>query len=168
MAVKQTTIDDVLRKIDRLVGTANAVMERFARSMEELDSMRLAQEELRELFKEHFAENARWADKLSEQMIRLEQYTILGKFGNISATLDIEAAVSKEHIKRALEENLVSQRELWSRYQKNLNKVNELIALYGDNVSRLNEVEQYETKILTIEKAIERIREKLGQLDTQV
>lgn len=167
MAVKQTTLDDLVKQVIRLIGTANALMERFARSFEEIDNNRLAQEELRELFKEHFQENARWADRLSERMDRIEQYTVLGKFGNISATLQIEASVSKEHIQRALREDLVTQRELWSQYQRNLDRLNIQIAKFGETVSRLNEVEDYEKKIIQIETAIERIRKALDELEAK-
>lgn len=163
MAVKQTTLDDLVRQVTRLVGTANALMERFARSMEEIDGVKLAHEELRELFKEHFQENARWADKLSEKMERLEQYTILSKFGNVSATLQIEASVSKEHIERALAEELVTQRELWSVYQRNLDRVTLQIAKFGETVPRLNEIEEYEKKIIKITETIERIMEQLNK-----
>lgn len=168
MAIKQTTLDDLVRQVIRLIGTANALMERYSRSMEELDNVRLAQEELRELLKEHFIENSHWANKLSERMDRIEQYTILGKFGNISATLQIEADVSKEHIARSLRENLITQRELWSKYQKNINRVRERIANFGETVQSLNEVEGYEAELLKIETRIERTRKALDDIEAQL
>jgi hypothetical protein len=96
-------------------------------------------------------------------MERLEQYTILSKFGNVSATLQIEASVSKEHIERALAEELVTQRELWSVYQHNLDRVNIQIAKFGETIARLNEVEEYEKKIIKITEVIERIMEQLNK-----
>jgi hypothetical protein len=166
-APKQTTIDDVFKQISRLIGTAHALMERFARGYEEIDSIKLALEEQRELLADHFSENSRWADKLSDRMDRIEQYTVLGRFGNTSATLQIEAVVSKEHIERSLREELVTQRELWSVYQKNLDRLRLQIAKFGDTVARLNEIDDYEHKLIAIEEKIEYIREQLAKLETK-
>ena len=166
MPIKQTTIDDVFRQINRLVGVVNSLLERYSRSAEEIDSNHLALEEIRAVMDEHFKENARWADKLSKRMDRLEQYIVLSKFGNVAATLQIESATSKEHIERSLAEDLVTQRELWSTYQKNINRVRERIAKFGDTTASLNEVEGYEIELVKIEKRIERIRNALEVIDS--
>jgi len=162
LAVKQTTLDDLVRQINRLIGTVNGLLERYARGYEELDSIRLAQEEFRELLIDHFAENARWADRLSERMDRVEQYTILAKFDNLSATIQIESAVSKEHIERSLQKQLVTQQNLWKQYQDNIDMIQEKIAKFGETVPRLNELADYEKKIAKIKEAMARIREALS------
>ena len=166
MATRQTTIDDVFRQIQRLVGIVNALLERYARAAEEIDSNHLALEEIRAVMDEHFKENARWADKLSKRMDRLEQYVILSRFGNVAATLQVEAITSKEHIERSLAEDLVTQRELWSQYQKNINRVRDRIAKFGETTAMLNEVEGYEMEIVKIETRIERIRNALEVIDS--
>lgn len=165
MPIKQTTLDDILRQVQRLIGTTNAIMERYSRAMEELDSLRLSLEEIRELLPEHFEESARWADGLSRKMDRLEQYVILKGIdpsGYGRQTLQIEATVAREHIDRALREELVNQQQIVLQYQKNANKVQLSIAKYGETVPLMNELEDYQTRIEKATEAIARIRESLG------
>ena len=161
MATKQTTLDDVVRQLNKVIGTANALMERYARLAEEYDSNRLANEELRELIKELIEESSRHADKLSERMDRIERYTILSKFGNVSVTLEIESSVAKEHIERALSERLTEQQELTKQYQRNIIRVEKRIASFGETVSSLNELDEYQSKLNKALEAMERIREQL-------
>ncbi len=162
MATKQTTLDDILRRMDRLIGTANAVMERYSRAMEDLESNRLANEEIRELFKEFIEESGRWADGLSKRLDRLERYTILVRVvGSNQETLQVEGSVSREHIERALREELVNQQSLLAQYQKNINKVKLSVARYGETTPLMNELEEHETKFQKAQEAINRIRESL-------
>ncbi len=158
-------IDDLVIQVRRLVGTVNSVLERYSRAAEELDGIQLSLEELRAVMAEHFAENSRWADKLEKRMDRVEQYIILSKFGNVQATLQLEGAVTKEHIERALGEELVSQRELWLQYQRNLDRVNIRIAKFGETTQLINEVDEYEKKMIKIEEATKRIGEALTELE---
>lgn len=164
MATKQTTLDDILRRMDRLIGTANAVMERYSRAMEEIESVKLALEEIRELLPEHFEESARWADNLSKKMDRLERYTILVRMvgGGNQETLQIEGSVSREHLDRALREELVNQQQLLQQYQKNVGRVKMSVARYGETVPLMNELEEYETKVDKANEAIARIRQSLA------
>ena len=161
MATKQTTLDDLVRQVSRLIGTTNSVLERYARLGEEYDSNRLANEELRELIKELIEESSRHADKLSERMDRIERYTILSKFGNVSVTLEIESSVAKEHIERALSERLIEQQELAKQYQNNITIVQKRMARLGDTVASLNELEEYQSKLNRALEAMKRIREQL-------
>ena len=161
MATKQTTLDDLVRQVSRLIGTTNSVLERYARLGEEYDSNRLANEELRELIKELIEESSRHADKLSERMDRIERYTILSKFGNVSVTLEIESSVAKEHIERALSERLIEQQELAKQYQNNITIVQKRMARLGETVASLNELEEYQSKLNRALEAMKRIREQL-------
>lgn len=140
-------------------------MERFARGYEEIDTIRLTQEEHRELLSDHFQENAHWADKLSERMDRLERYVILSRmYGSPTReTIQIEGSVSKEHIERTLREELTVQKELMQQYQKNINKVNITVAKYGETVPLMNELENYQTKTNKAQETINRIVEQLKE-----
>lgn len=159
-------VTDLTKEVSKCIRTNNAVLDRYTRAAEEQESVRLALKEIRELLADHFEENALWADNLSGRMDRQERYVILTKMGIVNnETVEISSEISQEHIKRALRENLVTQRELWSRYQKNIDRVKDRIANFGETVSSLNEVEGYEKKLSDIEKAIERIQEKLTVLE---
>lgn len=163
MAIKQTTIDDVFRQITRLIGVVNSVIERYARSFEEIDSTRLALEELRSVMDEHFQENARWADSLSERIDRLERYTILVRMtGGNHQTIEVEGKVAQEHIDRAIREELVYEQNLVEQYQKNIAKVRMSIARYGETIPLMNELEEYQTKSDKSMEAIGRIRATLA------
>lgn len=163
MPIKQTTIDDVFRQINRLIGTVNSIIERFARGYDELESNRLATEEIRELLKELIDESGRWANGISGRIDRLERYTILVRMvGGNQETIQIESAVSREHIDRALREELVNQQNLMAQYQKNIHKVKMSIAKYGETVPLMNELEDYEKKMEKAQEVVNRIRESLG------
>ncbi len=162
VATKQTTLDDVVRQLNKVIGTANALMERYARLAEEYDSNRLAVEEIRELIKELIIEASRQADSVNKHLYRVEQYTILkGMFGIGRETLQIESEVAKEHIERALSERLVEQQKLVEQYQKNIARVGLSIAKYGETVPLVNELEEYQSKLDRALEAMKRIREQL-------
>ena len=154
-------VDDLIRQINRLIGTSNAIMERYARAMEELDGIRLSLDEARELLADHFDENARWADNLSRRMDRQERYVILKGMGGGRETIQIETVVSREHISQALREELVVQQELTLQYSRNIEKVKLKIAKFGDTVALLNEMDDYQKQIDKASEAIARIREAL-------
>lgn len=154
---------DELKQMRHFVGTANALMERYARVVEEYESNRLANEEIRELLKELTEEMGRWADGLSGRMDRLERYTILVRMtGGNQQTVEVEGKVAKEHIDRALREELVNQQNLLAQYQKNISRVKMSIAKYGETVPLMNELEEYETKADRSNEAIARIRQSLA------
>lgn len=154
---------DLIKRLDRFIALARDVLERYARLAEEYDSNRLSLEESRELLTEHFEENARWADNLSKRMDRQERYVILkGMGGGGRETIQIEQVVAREHIDRALREELVVQQELILQYQKNADKVKLKIAKFGDTVALLNELDDYQKQVDRANEAIARIRQSLA------
>lgn len=155
-------VTDLVREVSRFIRVDNDLAERYSRSMEELDSLRLSQEELRELIKELIVESSRHADNTNKHLYRVEQYVILkGMMGVGRETLQVESTVSKEHIERALSERLSEQQELARQYQKNIAKVNERIAKFGETVANLNELDEYQNKLDKALESITRIRENL-------
>lgn len=163
MPIKQSTLDDLVIQCQRLIGTVNAILERYVRAYEEIDNTRLSLEEIRELIKDLIDESGRFADGLSKKMDRLERYTILVRIvGSNQETTQIEGVVSREHIEQALREELVNQQNLMAQYQKNINKVRLSIAKYGETVPLTNELETYEIKLEKAQETINRIRESLG------
>ncbi len=146
----------------RLIGTVNAVIERFARGYEELDGIRLSVEEIRSVLADHFEENSHWANELSKRIDRLERYTVLTRmFGSNPETIQVEAVVSREHIRRALREELTTQQEIILQYQKNIDRVRLKMAKYGDTIPLMNELEDYEKQIMKSQESMTRIREQL-------
>lgn len=155
-------IDDLVIQVRRLIGTVNGLLERFARGYEELDNIRLALEEQRELIKDLIVESSRQADSHNKKMDRLEQYVVLRGMGAVGReTLQIEDSVHKEHLEKALSEELSRQQGLVRQYQKNISIVQEQVAKYGETVSRLNELEEYQSKLDKALEAMNRIREQL-------
>ena len=162
VATKQTTLDDLVRQVSRLIGVVNSVLERYARLGEEYDSSHLASEEIRELLKELIIESGRHADSTNRRLDRVEQYVILkGMMGVGRETLQVESEVAKEHIERALSERLAEQQKLVEQYQKNIFKIQERMAKFGDTVASLNELEEYQSKLDKALEAMKRIREQL-------
>lgn len=98
-------------------------------------------------------------------MDRLEKYVVLTRMygGPSRDTLEIEGTVSKEHIERALREELTNQQMLILRYQKNITKVQERIANFGETVASLNEIEDYQNKMNKAQEVVNRIREQLNE-----
>jgi uncharacterized membrane-anchored protein YhcB (DUF1043 family) len=154
---------DELGQIRRFIAMARDILERYARTFEELEGIRLSLEESRELLADHFEENARWADNLSGRIDRLERYIILVRMtGGNQQTVEIESKTSREHIDRALRMELVTQQELILQYQKNIDKVKLRIAKFGETVPLLNELDDYQKQIGKADEVIARIRESLG------
>lgn len=160
---------DELGQIRRFIGLARDILERYARTYEALEGLRLSLEESRELLTEHFEENARWADNLSARMDRQERYVILKgmassghSVGGGRETIQVEQAVAHEHIDRALREELGVQQELIQQYQKNADKVKVKIAKFGDTVALMNELDDYQKQVDKSMEAISRIRQSLA------
>ncbi len=159
-----TTIQDLSKQIQRLIGTANALMDRFARLGEEYDSSRLANEELRELLKELIVESSRHADSVNRRLDRVEEYVILVGMdkGDSRKAMEITQEVSSEHIERGLQEQLVEQQTLLLTYQRNLARVKQNIADMGyETVENANKLDTYQDKIDKINEVIARIRQAL-------
>ena len=157
-----SVVNDLVRQVSKYLPVSLGVLERHNRAYEELDSIRLALEELRELIKELIIESGRQADSTNKHLYRVEQYVILkGMMGAGRETIQVESEVAKEHIERALSERLTEQQELAKQYQKNITKVNERIAKFGDTVASLNELDEYQGKLDKALEAIKRIREQL-------
>lgn len=153
---------DELSQIRRFISVSRDVLERYARMAEEYESNRLAIEEIRELLKEFVEESGRWADGLSGRMDRQERYVILKGMGGGRETIQVEQVVAREHIDRALREELVVQQELILQYQKNIDKVKLKIAKFGETVPLLNEMDDYQKQIDKAQEAIARIRQSLA------
>ena len=159
---RQSEINDLIIQVKRLIGIVNSIIERYVRAYEEIDNIHLSLEEQRELLSDHFQDNANWANELSRRIDRLERYTILVRmFGSNAETIQVEAVVSREHIKRALREELTTQQELILQYQKNIDRVRLRIAKYGETVPLMNELEDYQGQIEKSHEAMARIREQL-------
>lgn len=157
---------ELTREVRKLVIQTTALLERYSRVAEEIDGIRLMLEEAREIFRDHFAENAAWADVISKRLDRVERYVILTHMvGTNKETLDIENVTGQEHLGRALRADLVEQRKLYDRYQRNINKVRESVANFGETVARANELEGYEAELAKIDVRITRIRTALTELD---
>ena len=155
-------VTDLVREVGKFIRVDSDLAQRYSRSMEELDSIRLALEEQREILQDHFIENSHWANELSRRIDRLERYTILVRmFGSNAETIQVETVVSREHIKRALREELMAQQDIILQYQKNVDRVKLRIAKYGETVPLMNELEDYQRKIEQSQEAMTRIREQL-------
>lgn len=164
MPNKQATLDDILRSVNRLIGTANALMERYSRIAEEYDFNRLATEEIREFIKELIVESSRHADGINKRIDRIEEYVILVGMnkGDSQKAGEITQEVSGEHIERTLREQLVEQQTLLVTYQRNLARVKQNIAEMGyETVENSNKVDIYQGKIDKINESISRIRAAL-------
>ena len=156
-------INDLTRQVRNLIVVTSSVLERHSRSMEELDSLRLAQEEQREHLRDHFQENTRWSDKLDRSLRELQRYIIMVKMtgGGNQETREIESKFSKQQIEDALKEELVQQQGLILQYQKNSIHVAGQIAKYGETVPLMNELSEYQDKIKKAQESMARIREQL-------
>jgi len=156
-------VTDLVREVGKFIRVDSDLAQRYSRSMEEMDGIRLALEEQRELLSDHFQDNANWANELSRRIDRLERYTILVRmFDGNAETIQVEAVVSREHIKRALREELTTQQELIIQYQKNIDRVRLRIAKYGETIPLLNELDDYQKQIQKSQEAMARIREQLN------
>jgi chromosome segregation ATPase len=157
----KNALEDLTTNVRRLVGIVNSLLERFARGYEELDSNRLALEEIREHLGEYFEESSIWANGLSKRIDRLEQYIILSRMGDAQQSGEITQQVKGEHIRRSLREELTTQQELLTQYHKNIDRVKIKIAKYGETTPLMNEIDDYQREIDKINEAIGRIRDAL-------
>lgn len=156
-------IDDLIIQVKRLIGTVNAILERYARLAEEYDSIRLAILETRELLADYFEESGRWADGISRRMDRQERLDILDRTGNAGSVeaKNIRQDIANEHRDRTLREEISAKQELLSTYQRNLDKIGIRIAKFGSTVKDENEQEDYQREVDKLKEQIERMREAL-------
>jgi hypothetical protein len=176
--IKQTDLEEVIRQIKNLIPAvidllkqltkylpvSLSVLERHNRAYEELDSVRLEIEVLKEIQRENTFESSRWANQLSKDMHRLEEWIILARIGKEDSPKagEITQEVSREHIERSLSEQLTEQQKLLQTYQRNLARVQQSIAEMGyETIENMNKREDFERKIQRINEAIGRIRDAL-------
>lgn len=152
---QQLTIDDLTRQITRLIGTANALMERYADIAEEVRAIRIAQLADQGVTRDYFEEAGRRDDKLADRIERLERLEILDRTGNIYSieANQIRKEVKGEHLERALRQEL-------AQHIKNLDYAKLKAARFGVNipVDIINEIETYQENV-------ERARKELRELD---
>lgn len=157
-------VTDLSKEVSKFIRVDNDLIERYSRSMEELDSVRLSNEELRELIKDLIVESGRQADSVNRRLDRQEEFIILvgmGKSGSQKAG-EITQEVSREHIDRSLQEELVEQQKLLMTYDRNIARVKQSIAEMGyETVENANKLDTYQSKIDKINESISRIREAL-------
>lgn len=150
--VRQSANQDLINQVKRLIGTTNAVIERYARGFEELDGIRLNLEEIRVVLNELVEEHSRWADKISERLDRLERLEILDRTGNMSLpeARRIKQDVADENHLRALRQELAQQ-------VRNLDKANQKAAKYGMDipVKLANEIEMFEERIKALREELD-------------
>lgn len=148
--MRQKSSLDIQNQISRLIGTANSLMERYSRAMEEIDFIRLSLEELRELLSDYFSESGRNADRISERLQRLERLAILEKtHTNPRETQQIKSNISNDLRRDSLLATLAQE-------QRNLNHALERRAHYGFDVPTrlLNEIETYTERIEALKEEL--------------
>jgi hypothetical protein len=158
------TVSDLVRQVSRYLPISLNALERHNRAYEELDAIRLALEEQRELVKELIIESSRHADGTNKRLDRVEEYTILVGMGKVDSRKagEITQEVSDEHVERNLSERLVEQQRLLLTYQDNLARVKQNVAEMGyESVENSNKVKDYQNKINKITEVIDRIRQAL-------
>lgn len=144
----QKDIADLIVQIRRQIALSAAILERFARSYEELDGLRLGLEELRELLSDYFAESGRNADRIAERLERLERLAILEKV-QTKETLEIKSEITDDLYRATLRHELIQQ-------TKNLAYTREKAAKYGLDipVKIQNELALFEERIEAIQKEL--------------
>ena len=150
---KLSVLEDLVRQVRNLVIVTTSVVERYARSFEELDFIRLMLEEQRETIRDHFEEVGRQTDKMLDRMERIERLEILDRTGNITSreAQRIKEDVASEAHQRALRRELAQQ-------TKNLDNARNRAAKYGvlDVPTRIiNEIESYEERIVVLKQELE-------------
>lgn len=144
-------ITDLTRQISRYIPISLEILERHNRGYEELDSLHLSLEELRELLSDYFSESSRNADKISERLSRLERLAILEKTSsNPTETQQIKAEISKDLRLSSLRTALVQE-------VQNLTHTLEKRAHYGIDVpvKILNEIQLYTERIDALKEQID-------------
>lgn len=134
---------DLTNQITRLIAVANALMERNARSFEELDGVRLSLEEIREILVDFFDEAGRKDDRIAERLERLERLLLLKQTQtNLEEARQIEKSITLDLRRDSMQRELIQQ-------IKNLQRANERAARYGINIPTdlANEIEVYQERI---------------------
>lgn len=147
----QSIVQDLTRQLSKYIPVSLSILERHNRGYEELDSLRLSLEELRELLSDYFDEASRDADKVAERLAQLERLSILEKTGtNQKETLEIKKAISDDLYYESLRRELIQQ-------TKNLARTQEKAAKYGIDipVKLSNEIEIYTERIEAIKTELD-------------
>lgn len=142
---------DLTNQITRLIAVANALMERNARSFEELDGVRLSLEEIRGILIDFFDEAGRKDDRIAERLERLERLLLLKQArANSDEAERIEKSITLDLWRDSMQRELVQQ-------MRNLQRVNERAARYGMNVPTdvINEIELYQERIGALRRELD-------------
>jgi DNA repair ATPase RecN len=148
---QQSTIDDLIRQINKFVGVANSVMERYANVAEQVSGIQVQLLALEGALRDHFDEAGRRDNNLAKQVERLERLEILDRTGN---AYSIDAQQIRKEIKTEHTDNVLRQ-EL-AQQIKNLEYVRLKMAKFGVNipVDLINEAEAYTEQIDRIRKEL--------------
>jgi chromosome segregation ATPase len=159
---------DLLRQVGKYIPISLDALERHNRAFEELSSVRLEIEVLKEIQRENTFEIARWANQLSKDMRRLEEYTILSNMGKSDSpkAKEITQEVGGEHLEYKLNEKLADKQKELASWARNLSHVQQEIAKMGyANIENSNKEQEYQSKIDKLTKEIERLREALRTIE---
>lgn len=127
MPAKQTTIDDLVRQVSRLIGTVNSVLERYAHEAENSNA-------LYERFITFDRRIKKVLDEISERIERIERLELLDATGHRAEAREIRSEIKQE---------LGSLEWQLNRRVKNLNYLKEQAAGYGAgrvDLSLINEI----------------------------
>jgi hypothetical protein len=148
----QSTLDDLIRQLAKFIGVANAVLERYAHTAEEINGIRVQLLALEEILRDYTEESGRRDDRLTKQIERLERLEILDRTGHAhSIDADtIRKSITGEHLNNSLMEEL-------TLIVNNLDYARIKAARYGVNVPTdlFNEIQSYTEQIDRIRNELE-------------
>jgi hypothetical protein len=134
------------------VGVANAVLERYAHTAEEIHGIRVQLLALEEILRDYVEESGRRDDRVVKQIERLERLEILDRTGHAhSIDADqIRKDVKGEHLDNALRQEL-------AQVVKNLDYARLRASKFGVNVPTdlVNEIQTYIDQIDRIRNELE-------------
>lgn len=167
MPTRQDIVTDLCRQVSRLIGTANALMERYSRAAEHLDSDRLALEEIRAILNELIEEIATARNSDAYWRKRIEQLVISNWTGDTRRVEHITQQIIGEHLRDGLREQLVMcQNELLS-YTHNIQRTKGRIAKQGyPTVEQENQLDDWQREVDRLTESIARIRQELNDKTT--
>ena len=142
MPIKQTTLDDLVVQIRRLIGTVNSILERYSHSEENSDA-------LYDRFLVFDRRNKKVLDELAERIERIERLELLERTGHMDGAKEIRSEIKQE---------LTSLQWQLSRRIKNLNYLKEQAAGYGAgrvDLSLINEISDEQDAIQELQAKIE-------------
>ena len=147
---RQATVDDLFRQVTRIIGIANALMERYAHLAEEATSIQIAQLAQDGALRDWFEEAGREHDRISERLDRIELFLILQVANSKEQQArQITEEIRTEHAEVALRKELKQQMD-------NLAYARLKAARFGVNVPTdlINEIELYQENIVRIQEEL--------------